>query len=76
MVWPGIMPDPVIYEIIGVSRALGAELPYRPVVAMFRVEEFYQAVEGIAIRPLRVRLRRSGSMVGSRSVYIYFHCVK
>ena len=50
------MSDPVIYEIIGVSRALGAELPYRPVVAMFRVEEFYQAVEGIAIRPLGVRL--------------------
>ena len=48
----------VVYAIVDfavwVARTFSAELPYRPVFAMFRVEELYEGVEGVSIRALWV----------------------
>jgi hypothetical protein len=48
----------VVYAVVDlrvwIARPLGAELPYRPVVAMLRVEEFYERIERVAVGALRV----------------------
>jgi hypothetical protein len=54
MVRPWIMPDPAIHLRIRVARPFGPELPDRPVGAMFRVQEFHEAVERVAVRALGV----------------------
>jgi hypothetical protein len=36
---PWIMPYSAIYFVVWVSRALGAKLPYRPILAVLLVEE-------------------------------------
>lgn len=43
------MPYPSINRVVGVSRALGAELPYRPVLLVLLVEELYKLVERVAV---------------------------
>jgi hypothetical protein len=50
-----IMVDAVVDLGVGVARPFGAELPYGPVVAMLRVEELYERVEGVAVGALGVR---------------------
>ena len=53
--------DAAVHLRVGVAGTLGAELPYRPIVVMFRVEELYEPVEGIPICALGVGLRRAGT---------------
>jgi len=55
------MVDPVVDFRVWVARPFGAELPYRPVVAMLGVEELYERVEGVAICALWVCAAGSGS---------------
>jgi hypothetical protein len=47
--------DTVIDLGVRVARPLGAELPYRPVVAVLGVEELDKRVERVAVCALRVR---------------------
>jgi hypothetical protein len=46
----------VVYAVVDlrvwVARPFGAELPYRPVVAVLRVEELYERIERIAVGAL------------------------
>jgi hypothetical protein len=44
MVGPRIVPDAAIDSLVRVPRALGAELPDGPAIAVFRVEEGDEAV--------------------------------
>lgn len=48
----------VVYAVVdftvGIACALGAELPYRPIVAMLGVEELDEGIEGVAVCSLRV----------------------
>lgn len=61
MVGPGVMADAIVDGIVGVAGALGAEFPDGPVFSMFLVEEGDEAVERVAVRALRVCLRRAGA---------------
>lgn len=60
MIRPGIMSDSVIDELIGVTCAFAAKLPYCPILRMLRVEECNEAIERIAIGSLGIRLRGTG----------------
>jgi hypothetical protein len=54
MVREGVVVDAVVDFGVGVASPLGAEFPYRPVVAVLRVEELDERVEGVAVRALGV----------------------
>lgn len=54
MVWPRVVPHPVVYGMVGVTCAFGAEFPYSPILAVLRVEEFDEAVEGVSVGALRI----------------------
>ena len=49
MIRPGKVPYPPVHLIVGVARTLGAELPYRPAVVMFGVEEADERRERVAV---------------------------
>ena len=51
-----IVPDSSVHEVVWIPRALGAELPYGPVLAMSLVEERDEMVERIAVGSLWVCL--------------------
>lgn len=57
MIRPGVVSDAVVYELVGIARSLGPELPYSPVLAMLGVEEIDETIERVAICALRVGLR-------------------
>lgn len=59
MVWPGEMVDPMVHLAVRVARALCAELPDTPVLAVFGVEEADQCVERVSVCALRVGGRRA-----------------
>jgi hypothetical protein len=59
------MADPVVNGFIGIAGTFGSELPYCPVLAMLAIEECYKLVEWVAVRTLRVRLRRARSKPGA-----------
>ena len=67
MVWPRIVPDTVVYSLVWVACTLCSKLPDRPAIAVFRVEEGDELVEGVAVGSLRVGLGRS------RTVYVSFN---
>ena len=67
VVGPGVVANAVIYGIVGVSGALGAELPNCPAFSMFLVEEGDEAVERVAVCALRVCLRRTGAEKGGKA---------
>lgn len=50
------MPYAAVDCLVRVSRPLGTELPYRPVVRMFSVEEGDEAVERVAVGSLGICL--------------------
>lgn len=54
MIWEGVVVYTVVYLAIWVASAFCAKLPYRPVFAMFRVEELYEGVERISVCALRI----------------------
>jgi hypothetical protein len=56
-----VVIDAVVDFGVWIARPFGAELPYRPVVAMLGVEELYERVEGIPVCALRICTTRSGS---------------
>lgn len=56
MIRPRVMPDTIIDGIIRIPGAFSAKLPYRPVFAVFRVEEGDELVKGISIGELGVGL--------------------
>lgn len=53
----------VIYAVVNltirIAGAFGAELPYRPVFAMFRVEELHEGVERVSICTLWIGAARA-----------------
>lgn len=61
MVRPGVVPDAVVHCLVRVAGPLGAELPYRPAVAVAGVEEGHQPVEGVAVGSLGVGLGGAGA---------------
>ncbi len=61
MIRPRVVSYSVVYKLVRISRSFGSELPYSPVLAMFRVEKLDKTVEGIAIGALRVGLRGAGA---------------
>ena len=61
MVGPGVVPDAVVDRLVRVPRPFGAELPYRPLVAVTGVEEGDEAVEGVAVGALGVGLAGAGA---------------
>lgn len=78
VVWPGVVAYSPVDSLVGVSSALGAKLPYCPVVAVFGVEKGYEAIERIAVSALGVCLAWTGA-VGckspvSRQRYEYKSC--
>lgn len=68
VVGPGVVADAAVDGVVGVSGALGAELPDGPVVAVLGVEEGDELVEGVSVRPLGVRLGRAGPVGARRGV--------
>lgn len=50
------MPYPTVDCLVRVSRPFGAELPYRPIVRMFSVEEGHETVERVAVGSLGICL--------------------
>ena len=54
MIRKRVMVYPAIYLSIRVSRALGSEFPYSPIILVFAVEELDQSVKRVAVRSLRV----------------------
>lgn len=61
MIGPRVVPDSAIDGLVRVAGSLSTKLPYCPVIAMLFVEEGYEPVEGVAIRPLGVRLGWAGA---------------
>lgn len=61
MIGKRVVPDAPVHGLVRVPRALGAEFPYGPVLAMSAVEEGDEVVDGVAVRALRVRLRGAGA---------------
>ena len=55
MIRKRVMVYPAIYLRIRVSRALGSEFPYSPIILVFVVEELDQSIKRVAVRSLRVR---------------------
>ena len=60
MIWPRIMPHPSINLRIRVPCPFGPELPYRPFLAVFVVEELDEVVERIAVCALGVGAAGAG----------------
>ncbi len=54
VVWPWIVSYSSVDFGVGVSGAFGTELPYRPIDAMFVVQEFDEGVCGVAVSSLGV----------------------
>ena len=54
VIWPRVVSYSSVDLGVWISSTFGAELPYRPVGAMFVIEEFDKGVCGITIRSLRV----------------------
>ena len=54
MIRKRVMVYSVIYLRIRVSRALGSEFPYGPIILMFTIEELDQSIKRVAVRSLRV----------------------
>lgn len=54
MIRKRVMVYSAIYLRIRVSRALGSEFPYGPIILMFVVEELDQSIKRVAVRSLRV----------------------
>jgi len=50
----GVVVDTVVDFGVGVAGPFGAEFPYRPIVAVFRIKEFNESIEGVAVGPLGV----------------------
>jgi hypothetical protein len=63
MVGERVVPNPAMDGLVRVARAFGAELPYRPAVAVAGVEVGDELVEGVAVGALRVGLRGAGAVV-------------
>jgi hypothetical protein len=61
MVGKRVMVDAVVDFGVWIACTLCAEFPYRPVVAMFRVEEFDKRIEGVAVCALWICTTGSGS---------------
>lgn len=59
MIRPGVVPYATVDSLVRVSCPFGAELPYRPVIRVFGVEEGDEAVERVAVGSLGVCLARS-----------------
>jgi hypothetical protein len=51
-----IVPDSSVHKVVWIPRALGAELPYGPVLSMSLVEERDEVVERVAVGSLWVCL--------------------
>lgn len=62
MVRERIVPHATVDGIVRVSGPFGAKLPDGPIVPMLGVEEADEVVQGVAVRPLRVGLRGTGSI--------------
>jgi len=62
VVGPRVMADAPVHGLVRVAGALGAELPDSPIIAVLLIQEGYQAVERVAVRALRVCLRRARSV--------------
>lgn len=60
MIGEGIVVDTIVDFRVWVTSAFGAKLPYCPVFAVFRVEEFDQRVERIAVSALGISTTRAG----------------
>ncbi len=54
MVWPWVVPYSSVNFGVWVPCALGTELPYSPVGAMFIIEKFDECVCRVAIGSLRI----------------------
>lgn len=59
MVWKGIVVYTVVYLAVWIASAFGTELPYRPVFAMFRIEELDEGVERVTVCALRICATRA-----------------
>lgn len=60
MIWPRVMSNSVIDELVGVASAFGAKLPYGPILSMLRIEEGNETIKRIAIGTLGIGLRGTG----------------
>lgn len=59
MIGPGVVPYATVDCLVRVSRPFGAELPYRPIIRVFGIEEGDKTVERVAVCSLGVCLTRS-----------------
>jgi hypothetical protein len=57
MVWPWVMPYPIVHFRIRVPSTLGAEFPYGPLVLMFLVQVLYELVERVSVIAFWIRPR-------------------
>lgn len=55
------MPHATVYGFVRITCSFSTELPYRPVFAVLRVEEFYNLIERVSVCELRVCFRGSRS---------------
>lgn len=56
----GVMVDAVVNLAIGVAGAFCTKFPYRPVFAMFCVEEFDEGIERVSVRALGIGATGAG----------------
>lgn len=71
MIRPWVMSDPVINKLVRISGTFATELPYCPILAVFRIEECDETIERITVGALRVGLRRAGSVDAITSEFTY-----
>ena len=55
MIWPGIVPYPVVHFRIRVASAFGSEFPYRPLFPMLVIEILDKGVSRITVCSLGIR---------------------
>lgn len=81
MIRPGVVPYATVDGLVRVSCPFGAELPYRPVIRVFGVEEGDEAVQWVAVGSLGVclawsRAGRKRCTVSLRVVRLQGQCVE
>ena len=54
MVWPRVVPYPVVDLRVWVSGTLGTKFPDRPLGAMFVIEKFDKGIRRVAVGALRI----------------------
>ena len=54
MVGPWIMVDATVYLGVGIAGTFCSKFPYRPIFAVFVIEEFCQSIGRITIGALRI----------------------